>query len=381
MLKFFNREILFYFSIWRISLFLVALIAPFVILEFGARFPYYEEILMSSGLPQWIWGFGNFDGVHYLTIAQNGYFAQFTQAFFPLYPLIISIFSFNGSFLISAIILSNILFLIALFLLYKLFQMDYSNEISLRAVLLLLAFPTSFYFGSVYSESLFLLLIVLSLITVRSNNFLAGGMSAALASATRIYGVLLTPVLLMEAFLERKKENGKVKRWDFLRTIMGILIAPLGLIAYMVFLKIQYGDALYFLSAQPAFGAERTDVPFVLLPQVVFRYLKILFTVPPESYAFFTAVSELAFTGTFLVLLIFSYKHIRKSYWVFSLLAFFLPTLTGTLSSMPRYVLVCFLLFPYIVKVLGKSFKFAVIFMILLQIIFLALFIQGYWIA
>jgi hypothetical protein len=376
-----NLQILIYFLIWRTGLFLIAFLSTFFIPNFGARFPYYRELLISTGLPQWVWGFGNFDGVHYITIAQKGYFAQFTQAFFPLYPFFIGLISPGESDLVTGLILNSIFFLGVLFLLYKLFLIDYSKEVSFKTIILILSFPTAFYFGSFYTESLFLLLTVLTIFFARSNNFLFAGVTAAFASATRIYGILLMPFLIAEAYIKFKKNNFKISKGDGLMTLVGILVSPLGTIAYMAYLKLQFNDPLFFLSAQPAFGAERSNQPFVLLPQVLFRYLKILFTVSPLTYPYFTAVMEFMFTLVFIVLLFFSYKRVRKSYWFFSLAGFLLPTLTGTLSSMPRYVLICFLLFPFFVEETKKSFKFIILALMVLQIIFLSLFIQGYWIA
>src|SRR5690242_7110394 len=80
------------FFIWRVFTFVAAAIAPKLLPAFGNRFP-YVEILRETGLPHWIWSFGNFDGVHYLRIAKDGYAYQYTQAFFPLYPILIKIVS------------------------------------------------------------------------------------------------------------------------------------------------------------------------------------------------------------------------------------------------------------------------------------------------
>ena len=66
------------FLIWRISLFFVAWLVE-QILKFAPRFPYADIFLIPSKLPAWMWSFANFDGVHYLTIAKQGYSAKFTQ--------------------------------------------------------------------------------------------------------------------------------------------------------------------------------------------------------------------------------------------------------------------------------------------------------------
>src|SRR3990167_6110552 len=141
-------KIVILFVIWRILLFLIAFISPAVIPQFGARFPYYQERLIASGLPHFIWSFGNFDGVHYLGIAKDAYSAQFTQAFFPLYPILVKIVSFVtfGNFVVAGLLVSNLAFLAALILFYKLIAKTHSEKIALWSTLFLLAFPTSFYF-------------------------------------------------------------------------------------------------------------------------------------------------------------------------------------------------------------------------------------------
>src|SRR3989344_6875835 len=87
------KKIFSLFLIWRIGLFFVAFLASFIFPGFKTSFPYANIALEVTNLPNWIWGFGNFDGVHYLRIAQNGYNAEFSQAFFPFYPLLINFFN------------------------------------------------------------------------------------------------------------------------------------------------------------------------------------------------------------------------------------------------------------------------------------------------
>src|SRR5690349_10070631 len=92
-----NLRIAIYFLVWRISLFIVAWLAPFYIKTFGNKFP-YRELLLLYKLPDWITSFANFDGVHYIWIAKDGYSAQYTQAFFPLYSIIIRFLTFHGNY-------------------------------------------------------------------------------------------------------------------------------------------------------------------------------------------------------------------------------------------------------------------------------------------
>lgn len=362
-------------------MFAIAAASPLFIREFGGRFPYYWELLARTGLPEWVVGFANFDGVHYLNIAEKGYSDQFTQAFFPLYPLIVKFFTLNNYYFLTALILSNIFFLAALYLLYQLFKLDYNKDTSYRSITLLLIFPTAFYFGAVYSESLFLLLTVLTLILARRNNLLLAGIFAGLASATRIFGIFLTLALALELYTLVKAKKIKVWSKQFFLSLMGLVLAPSGLILYMVYLKIVFNNPFYFLSAQPIFGAERSAETIILLPQVIFRYLKMMLSVPINTLPFFNVILEFSLTMFFLGLLILSFKKIRLSYWVFSLGCLLLPTLTGTLSSMPRYVLMGFLLFPVLVERAGKYFKPLAVLLVFVEMILAILFIRGYWVA
>jgi len=129
---------------WRVALFIFAFLSIYLLPAFGARFPYADRVLEITHLPYWIWGWGNFDGVHYLRIAQDGYLAQYSQAFFPFYPLLVRIFSFifpkipnldtniftDPSYFYSGLILSNIFFLASLFVFYKLLDIDFKKSVA-----------------------------------------------------------------------------------------------------------------------------------------------------------------------------------------------------------------------------------------------------------
>jgi Gpi18-like mannosyltransferase len=379
------KKILLAFLTWRVVLFLVAFLSIYFLPVFGARFPYADRVLEITHLPYWIWGFGNFDGVHYLRIAQDGYFAQYSQAFFPLFPILIHFISFifprissldtriftDPAYFYSGIILSNVFFLGAIYVLYKLIAIDFKKDTAFLSVILLLVLPTSFFFGSIYTESLFMLLAVSAIYLIRKGNFFLGAVLISLSTATRITGVLLIPLYLVEVFQSKKKIN-----------YIWTLITPIGILAYMFYLKVYFRDPLYFLTSQPVFGAGRIGNGIILLPQVIYRYIKIFLTTNILSLPFFNAFLEFMSTLVPLALLIAFIKKMRLSYWVFSISALLLATLTGTFSSMPRYALISVvLLLPYLVN---RFRKWAIPFAIVsagLGIILVMLFVRGYWVA
>jgi len=384
-------KILGYFSIWRIALFLVAILAGVLIINFGGRFPYIDRVLTVTNLPNWVWGFGNFDGVHYLRLSQNGYNAEYSQAFFPLYPILIKLFNFlpkgnldlslytDPSFFYVGIFLSNLLFVFALYFLYKLWREEYNGKISKLALIFLLTFPTSFYFGSIYSESLFLFLTVLVFWFTNKNKLILAGIFAALASATKVQGSILFLYLLIE--LIYKYKDGVLGKTEVVwKGAISLTLSVAGVVSYMLYLWKSFGNPIYFLTSQPAFGAARSSLPVITLPQVFYRYFKMLTTVNPGNISFWNSLLELTVTVVLIGALVYSFKKIKFSYWMFVLLAVIMPTLTGTLSSMPRYALLAFPLFPLAAKC-NKGFKYIIIAQVLLEIILTALFVRGYWVA
>lgn len=379
------KKIASYFLIWRVSLFFIAFLSIFFLPMFGARFPYADRVLQITHLPYWIWGFGNFDGVHYLRIAQDGYLAQYSQAFFPLFPILIRLFSFvfpkvpnldtniftDPAYFYSGLILANLFFVSALYILYKLMRIDFKKEVSFLVIVFLLVFPTSFFFASIYTESLFLLLAVTSIYLIRKGNFFWAGVLIALSTATRITGVLLIPLYLIEVFQSKKTIN-----------YIWALITPIGILGYMYFLKINFNDPYYFLTSQEVFGAGRSSSEIILLPQVIYRYLKIFMTTNVFTLPFFNAFLEFVFTLVPLTFLVDYFKKIRFSYWFFAITTLLIGTLTGTFSSQPRYALIPMVfIFPYLITRYGKYVKSAILVSILLGTILTMLFIRGYWVA
>ncbi len=365
---------------WRVGLFVIAFFAPYFLPEFGNSFPYWREILVSTSYPDWLWSWGNFDGVHYLTIAKSGYSAQYTQAFFPFYPLLIQFItsiSHLNAFL-SALLLSNIFFIFFLYLFILLMKMDGLTTKQIQwTILFVLLFPFSFYFGAIYNESLFMTLVIGSFIASRKKMWALSGLLGLLASLSRFVGIFLFPALIIELYLQRGRNRKQI-----LFHFLCLLLIPCGLLFYMIYLQIIYGDALYFVHAQSVFGASRSISHVIFLPQVIWRYLKIFLNVPHTNYFFWVAMWEFVSFILFLTVIIFNWKKIRLSYLVFCLLAGLVPTLTGTFSSIPRYILVVFPL--YILHGSINSSKAKVIIACLygfMLAIFTVLFVRGYWVS
>lgn len=350
------------FLTWKLFTLVIAALGT-NFLDFKASFPYSDTVLALSGLPQWLWHWGNFDGVHYLTIAKIGYDGFGTQVFFPLYPLLINTLTrITNSAIISGLVISNLsAFFAALFLFH--FAKDKFDEKTAKwAIIFLFAFPTSFFLGAIYPESLLLLLILL---TFTTKNIWAG-IFAGLASGTKLVGVFLVPVLIFKNF------------WGFL----GVT----GVLAYLIFLWSKFNNPLIFLSAQSAFQNNRatTLASLVFPPQVLFRYFKIFTSASVANFDFWVAVLEFfAFIFGIAVLFIISRKKLAPTnILVFSWLALLLPTFSGTLSSMPRYLLPIFPIYIYLAKIQNTWLKSIILLISLILFgVLSTLFTRGYFVS
>ncbi len=353
------------FLIWRVSLLFFAFL--------GTNFiPLHEGYLGES-----VWA--NFDGVHYLNIAQGGY-GLYQQAFFPLYPYFLRWLAplFSKDYLLSGLFISHLALVLALCLLYKLIRLDFEEKIAKRGILYLLLFPTSFYFGSVYAESLFLALVLGSFYAARKKQWLIAGILGAFASATRFVGIFLFPALLIEWYQSRRENKN-----EDIKSFLPLFFIGVGLLFYMWYLKKTVGDPLYFIHVQPFFGAERTGSKIILLYQVFWRYFKMILTTRADVL-YFAVWTELLASILFLALSVFAYLRLRFSYFVFMVLAYITPTLSGTLSSMPRYVLTLFPGFILLAVFAEKYRWLKIIYPIIggiLLVVSTILFIRGFWIA
>ena len=167
---------------------------------------------------------------------------------------------------------------------------------------------------------------------------------------------------------------------------MFILLSSWGLVLYSLELKRKHNDYFYYASVQAKFGAQRTTRRIILLYQVFWRYLRMIFTVEVGNLIYFNVWLEFLIAILFAVLIIYALvkNKIRGSYLVFSILAFVLPTLTGTFSSLPRYVLVLFPLFWLMGRLSVKRpglTKLILFVFTALQAVCIILFTRGYWVS
>lgn len=374
------KRVFYLFVAWRILLFLPLFISE-LFLKVREGFDYTTPLHYVVNNP--ITGFllypwANFDGVYYLIIAGGGYSVD-NSGFFPLFPFLIRVFSLNSPAFslqqfLSALILGSTFTFIGLVFFEKLIKIDYKKEISIQSIIFLLLFPTSFFLATIYSETLFFLLLMLSFYFARKKNWFLASVFAMLLTATRLVGIAIIPALIFEFFVQNKTLVNK--------KIISLLLSPLGILYYAWFNFDKFGNPLQFIEAQGKLFNSRAVDHIVLFPQTIFRYFKILTSVS-ISYEWWIALLELlTFTFVSGMLYIAWKKKVRTSYLIFAVLAFLIPISSGTFSGLPRYVLILFPIFIALALIKNKWIKivYSVVGVFLLFILFV-LFSKGYYIS
>ncbi|HBN09264.1 MAG TPA: hypothetical protein DD435_11675 [Cyanobacteria bacterium UBA8530] len=284
------------------------------------------------------------DSGWYLDIINNGYHyaggqqTAFNVAFFPLYPLSVKLLSqaTHLSAPLVGLFLSNLFLWMALALFHFLVSEESEKSekfegLANRATFFLAFFPTTVFFSSLYTESLFLLLTLLSFRALRKKKFLLFGLFGGLASGTRLVGLALALPGLF-ALLQEKKP----------RLLIGLMLLPLGLFLYMTYLWLAFRDPLAFVQASQAPEWRRSlGIPWLELLKAPFLSLKGIFSGDFEGSC--VNFWFLPLFGTALFSL-WNRENSgdERSYSLYLIAGSLVPLASNNLDSLSRYLMVLF---------------------------------------
>lgn len=332
--------------------------------------PHYKLTAQSVSLYQrlylsWV---TYWDSAHYISIAEKGYtFPQ--QAFFPLWPLLIKIFSYILGYYNAAFVLTVIFGLSSFVLFYLLASQIIDKREAKYALILFATFPGTIFLHAGYTEGLFLTLTLLSFLLKVKKRLFSSSIVAGFTTMTRLTGVAVSLTFL---FL----------RQSFVKKIILGLISLTGIVIFVIFLQIKFGNGLLLVDAHKAWcqSQGRCGFVFPLIPLLNYGHLVLIGWIRPSLSPTFI---DWFFAMFFLIMLIPVFKKLRWSYLVYSLAAVLFPLTSGTTVGMVRYVLVAFpvfFVFPQVIK--SKMFFFLICFLLfLLELRFVTLFTNGIWVA
>ena len=315
----------------------------------------------------WFEMWNRWDAVHYRLLAQSGYSAmgeeRFSIVFYPLYPWLVRIASFVvRDYFAAALVVSGIASVAAGLLLQKLTRLDESAATARQAVWFLLIFPTSYFLHIGYTESLFLALVIGSVLMARMRRWDLAGLIGACACLTRVNGLILVPVLAVEALLQYRAARRIDWRWLW----MGVV--PLGFAGYLALNYHVTGDAFTFSRIMEEHWYKKFTPPWIGIRDVWRR-------IPDGDFT--EGVHEFAWITLGCLCTVWCWLSLRPSYAVWMTCNWLLINSTSFVLSVPRYTLMLFPIFILFARLSTKR-PLAGLLLSACSLLFLGLFVGKY---
>jgi Gpi18-like mannosyltransferase len=327
-----------------------------------------------DGIRGWFEIWNRWDSLNYQKLAQFGYSAtgemQPLLVFYPLYPWLVRAVAFvTRDPLAAAFVISTVASLVTAIVLLRLIELDYSKELAQRAVWFLFIFPTSYFLHIGYTESLFLMLALSSIYSARRERWLLAGVFGAFTCLTRANGLVLLPVLAMEA----AHQYWTTRRWRW--QWLWIAVAGLGFGGYLLLNRQITGNAFAFTGLMKQFFFKSLSSPLTGIDNV----LGALSRAPGEAEMI--GVQELIFITLGLVCTVLSWIKLRPSYSVWMTGNWLLFVSVSFVLSVPRYTLTMFPIFILFAMLAERRVWLAAIsvWSILYLSFFSSLFTWGRW--
>jgi Mannosyltransferase (PIG-V) len=287
------------------------------------------------------------DSSFFLQIAEHGYDGT-TAAFYPLYPGVVAVLGrvFFGQYIVAGIVVSLAATLGAFLLLHRVAEERLGADGARRTVLYLAVFPMALFLQAVYSESLYLLLVLAAFVLAERGRFGWAGVVTGLAILTRVTGVALLPALVLLAW----------RRRDRLRSLAGLALAVPVAAAYPLLLWQQIDDPWAFVHAQERWHRHLSAAgPFGGIWDALTNW------VPPgadHAHALAVSAEALVALALFVPLTVVAWRRFGAPYGLFAAVSLAIPLSLPSdrwpLLSMPRFGLVIFPLFMALAVLGGR---------------------------
>ncbi|MGB9752461.1 hypothetical protein [Roseiflexus castenholzii] len=255
------------------------------------------------------------------------------MAFLPLYPLFIRMLLplTGGDAVAAGLIVTHCALLAAALIVADVVRRDFDEQIAYRAVATLLCFPTSFFLGAVYAESLALALLALTLWGLRRQRWMLAGVAGFFLSLTRLPGVLMAPVIAVALL-----EHAGWRRPPLTRAYLAPLLPLAGLGLFMAYQWWRFGSPLLFMRTQRDIWDQHLSPPWVQLSMMIET---IATGADHWSGRWPTRVFQLLVWLAFAGLTAFVLRRLPPVYGLTAVMMLAPAYLTNVSHSLPRYVL------------------------------------------
>ncbi len=354
-----------WWTLLGLALLVKVLIVTITLIEFGAS----PDPLTALGQAWDRW-----DAQHYIYLSVNGYAtsgdARNLIAFFPLYPAIISVVAATGlPARLAALLVSNLAGLAATILLFEVTRDQIGERPAWRAAALFTVFPTAYFLLVGYTEALFCALAFGAVLATRRKRWLLAGVLGGLAASTRITGLALLPLLLLDLYAAR---HAWKRVWE-------VAVAPAlvvaGFLVYLLTNWVVLHDPFAFVAVQGMHWSHRLAPPWAGLTEAIHG---LFWRVPWEKLT--VGVAEIVGGIAAYVVTALSVIKLRPGDAAYAAAVTAMVTFLPFWLSIPRYLLSLYPLFllagrvrNQFVQGIALALSFAGL------IVFSLAFSRGYW--
>jgi Gpi18-like mannosyltransferase len=315
------------------------------------------------------------DAGWYLKIATTGYAPRdSTTAYPPLYPWLIRIATplTLGNPLAAALLISNVSLSLALLLLMRYVRPVVGQALAQLTVIGLILFPTAFFFGGPFSESLYLALALAALLAVRNGRWLLTGTMALLAGLTRIQGIALLAPLGWEWWRDYRRQPS----WRAWPKLAAVLSVPAVIGGFMWWAQ-SFGQG--WLESQAQVFTQVVTWP----GETLWQTGRFLLSGRAQATDWLNALV----VGSSLALCFYMVKKLPPTNWLYAwgtlLIALSLLIQETPIHSLVRYTLVNFPLFVMLAQVIHRRRWLKPLTLVTLgalQLGFVWLYVHWYWV-
>lgn len=329
-----------------------------------------------------IWG--NWDSAWYMDIANNGYSNSINQegqsniVFMPMYPALVNIFSkitFIDKFVVGLLI-SNLAFLAFITIFYRYCKNNFSEKVAKYACLAIVASPFGYYFSAFYGESLFLLLIFLTITNALKNEWGMASLTLFASILTKLNGWLLMLPLAWVAIQQlipviKDVYSGKKNKAQLFRRVaiyfLPVLAAVTSISIYLLINKSVFNNYLAFMDVEKLGWHKQLTNPF----SVIYNYAR-----GSQLNLILSLLGVFSFGAS--VWGIFKLKPVKEIslFFTFVMLTYLSTGMEGitrySIPILPSYLAIAL----FIAKKDGR--EYAIYLMFMLQAVFMCLWVAGH---
>lgn len=280
--------------------------------------------------------------------AHTGRNAQSAVAFFPLYPLLMRGLDriLPGGADVAGVVLSLLLGALATLLVWFVADKVAGRRVADRAAVLFAFSPGAFVLSLVYAEGLLVVLSAACLLALLERRWLLAGVLAALASATRPNATAVAVACAWAAGVAIWRQ----REW---RAAVAPLLAPVGMLAFFVYLWWHTGETLIWFRVESQGWGERIDFGWTNL-----KLIGDFATHPFHNPNKVVLIASMILTGVLIAVLVRARLPGVLNAYALSGLGL---VLASHINARPRFIFVAFPLVIALAKTIRKQTSFMVV--------------------